>query len=246
MQVKLYKGKEIINFEEERHIFSHKDGTKILGVTSITTLLDKSAPLMAWAINNMGIFLTDQLSAGQVITTEQIETAKREYRRIKTEAADIGKEIHDWIEQKIKGLKPAIPENELVRNGTMAYLKWMKTNNIEIKESERIIYSRKHDYAGICDWNGIDKDDKAPVVGDHKSSKGIYNEMRYQLAAYWNGLEEEIGKEFKRGYIVKFGKFDGEFEVLEIPRKEYKKDFKAFLGLLNTKRREEELKWKKQ
>ncbi len=171
---------------------------------------------------------------------DTILAGKIEHSKRKVAAADIGTEIHKLIEKWIKGKKVEIPDDERIRNGYIAFLKFVKENkNLKITSSEQFIYSKKYDYAGIKDWDAVE--DKMLVIGDNKSSKGIYSDMRYQLAGYWNASEEESGKRYEKGYIAKFGKYDGEFDLLEIPRKEYKKDFKAFLGLLDTRRREKEL-----
>jgi hypothetical protein len=82
---------------------------------------------------------------------------------------------------------------------------------------------------------------KDDVIIDFKSSKALYSEYRYQLAAYWLAREEETKKKFEGGWIIKFGKDDGEFEATYIPRKEYEKDKEAFLAALTIKRRENEL-----
>jgi len=259
-EIKLYNGAVTIYFEERDwgnkkiHKYTDKNGKRIESVTGITGIKDKSNMLVPWAVGMMGDYLLLN-EKGKPITEENIEIAKKKWREAKAEGADIGTQIHNWIEQKLKGMKPEIPDDERVVNGVTAYLKWMKSNKIEVLESERVIYSKKYHYAGTCDWYGIDKEDDALVIGDHKSSKGIYTEMRYQLAGYWLALEEELRKEFNRGYIAQFVKEDvidkktgevidkaGEFHILEIPRKEYLKDKKAFLGLRQAKKRETELK----
>lgn len=171
---------------------------------------------------------------------DAILAGKKEHSKRKVAAADIGTEIHKLIDRWNKGEKVKIPDDEKIRNGYIAFLKFIKENkDLKITSSEQFIYSKKYDYAGIKDWDAVEN--KMLVIGDNKSSKGIYTEMRYQLAGYWNASEEESGKRYEKGIIAKFGKYDGEFEFLEIPRREYKKDLKAFLGLLKTKRREKEL-----
>ena len=202
-------------------------------------MIDKSAPLMGWAVNMMGQYLLQNWDSG-MNKGDLVETAKREYRRIKTEAADIGTLVHEYAENWIKGKKPKMPEDEHARNGIMAFLSWVKQIEIKFDNSERIIYSRKYDYTGIMDWDGVDNGD--PIIGDFKTSKGIYSEMRYQLAGYWNAMEEEMGMKYLRGYIVQFGKETGDFAVKEIKRSEYLKDRKAFLAALAIKKREQELK----
>lgn len=177
---------------------------------------------------------------GMINIFEAILAGKKEHSKRKKAAADIGTEIHKLIDKWNKGEKVEIPDDERIRNGYIAFLKFIKENkDLKITSSEQFIYSKKYDYAGIKDWDAVEN--KMLVIGDNKSSKGIYSEMRYQLAGYWNASEEESGKRYEKGIIAKFGKYDGEFEFLEIPRKEYKKDLKAFLGLLDVRRREKEL-----
>lgn len=239
---KLYGGKVIINFDENLHRFSDTKGNKILGVTSITGLLDKSRPLMFWAVGQMRDFLLDVLDKGKQIGTDHIQEASKQHQLKKEKAADVGQQIHDWIEKYIKAKKSEMPEDEQVRSGIIAFLSFVNSEKLKFLSAERIIYSKKHNYAGIEDWEAIDKDDKnCLVIGDNKSSNGIYNEMRYQLALYWNAREEETKKKFKKGIICRFDKNTGEFEKLIITHEEYEKDLGAALGLLATKRREVEL-----
>jgi len=269
--IKLYGGKVKLIFKEKAirdnkiHWFEHPDGTKIPGVTSITGQVDKSGPLMGWAVKMAGEYIKTQWTPfGEVlkqikfkpkveidglekveglwvVNEELIDKAKREYRQVKIEAANIGKEVHKLCEQWIKGERIKMPEDRRVKNGFIAFQKWiMDREGIKINTSESPIYSKKYEYAGIMDWDGEDNGEL--VMGDFKTSSGIHNEMRYQLAAYWQAREEELGIKYKKGYIVQFGKEDGEFHVLEIPRSDYKKDLQAFLGLIKLKKRENELK----
>lgn len=268
-RIKFYGGKITILFDEVKHRFSHLDGRPINSVTSATGKLDKSGPLTWWAtrvmgeriLYNLGIvpeghFSEDneenkkqwadylntikEMNIGTTAIFKAILAGKKEHSKRKVAAADIGTEIHKWIEKWIGGKKPPMPEDERAKNGVIAFMKFIKENEkLKITSSEQFIYSKKYDYAGIKDWDA--EEDGMLVIGDNKSSKGIYTEMRYQLAGYWNASEEESGRRYEKGIIAKFGKYDGEFEYLEIPRREYKKDLKAFLGLLEIRRREKEL-----
>lgn len=257
--ISLYKGEVKIKFikkmigEKEIHWFEHLDGRKIDGVTSISGLLDKSAAMAGWAAKMVALYMIQNWDIKKIKTEGEklalIERAKREYRRISMEAANIGKDVHRLAEDWIKGREVVLPDNEKVVNGYTAFLKWIRDNKkLRIKNSEKIVYSRKYDYAGIMDWDGTEG--KELIMGDFKTSNGIYNNMFYQVAAYWQAREEELGIEYSKGYIVQFeketGNFDSDKNVSEILRQEYKKNFKAFLGLRRTKTRENELKkiWK--
>jgi len=239
---KLYKGKIEIDFDENRHIF-YKNAKSITSVTAVTGIVDKSRPLIFWAVKLAKEFLINNWDVQKKITELEklalLDEAARQHTIRKEAAATIGDLIHQWASDHILKEKPEIPDDEQVRNGVIAFLSWVKKSKIKFDSSERVVYSKKYNFAGILDATG--KIDGKPVIIDFKSSKGIYNEMRYQLAAYWFADQEESGKKYDRGYIVQFGKESGEFNALEISRQEYQKDFRAFLGALLVKTREKEL-----
>ena len=240
---KLYGGKITLNFEEVPYHRFTINGRRIVSVTGATEIIDKSRPLMIWAVRLAKEFLMEKkiwkiTDKGETLLL--IEEAGKQHTIRKKKAADIGKQIHEWIEGWIKKKNPDIPENEKVRNGVIAFLKWQKKHKAKFIESEKIVYSKKYDYAGICDAVATIKGKK--YIIDFKSSNRIYNEHRYQLAGYWLALEEMTGKKFDGGLIIRFGKDTGEFENSDpITRDEYEKNKEAFLGALTIKKREKEL-----
>ncbi len=242
---KIYNGKLKIKIDD-RHRYWVEEKRIENSVTGITGIIDKSPALMGWAIKMMSEYLLGQLVKEVEITEEIILRAKKEYRSAQKEATDIGTAIHEWIEKWIKGEEYEIPDDEKIQNGIMSFLKWQKEHKIKFNKenSERLVYSKKYNYVGTLD--AIAEIDGKKVIVDFKSSNGLYNEYRYQLAGYWNAYEEEFGKTFDYGIIVQFDKKTGNFNpvdnIIEIPREDYKKDLKAFLGLLNAKKRERELK----
>lgn len=175
---------------------------------------------------------------GKPLTEEIVLRATSLHRKAKKEAADLGTQIHEWANLHIEGKKPEIPEDEKVKNGVLAFLRWIDENKIKFLKSEEIIYSKKHNYAGILDAEAKINGELAII--DFKSSNGIYNEMRYQVAAYRGAKEEMTGKKYDVSWIIQFGKDTGEFKALRID--DHKKDFKTFLAALAIKRREMELK----
>lgn len=243
-QISLYKGKVKITFEEDRHIFRDEKGNILLSVTAITDIIDKSAPLMGWVAKMMGLYLDKNWNLKKIKTEQDkqrlIELAKKEYRRIKIEEANIGTEIHNWVSQWILGKKPEMPDDEKVINGITAFLRFQKERKFKWLESERIVFSKKYNYAGILD--AVAKEGKKLVLVDFKSSNGIYDEMRFQVAGYQIAYEEETGKKIDKTMIIKFGKDTGEFEAVEL--EDHNKDKKAFLAALEVKKRLKELNHK--
>lgn len=236
--IKMYGGKVVINFTERDwagkkiHVYTGKNGEKILSVTGVTGTIDKSNALIPWATKLMGKYLSDNF-LGKILTGEALEVSLKEWRKEKSEAADIGTAIHDWIRAKIKGEEPAIPEDDKVRNGVIAFLKWTGETKIKWLESEKIVYSKKHDYVGTLD--AIAKIGGKKYLIDYKSSKGLYPEFYLQTAGYQIAYEEEHGQSIDGRILIHLGKEDGAFEAREIG--DYEEDRDAFLGLLKTKKR---------
>lgn len=244
-ETKLYKGEEIIRFDDAKHRFWNKEGEPLVSVTGATGIIDKSGALMGWAIKMMGLHLEKNWRPDKIYTKDErdelIALAKKEYRWIKKEAADIGTEIHEWASNWILGKEPAMPKNKKVLNGVKAFLKFQKENKVKWLESERVVYSRKHKYAGFLD--AVGRFGKDLVLVDFKSSKAFYDDMRFQVAGYDIAFTEESGKAFDRQLIARFGKEDGEFEIKELNLTD--KDKEVFLACLAIKKRLKELKNKK-
>ena len=249
--VKLYKGKVILKFisdpdDPDKHAYYDAKGKRLYGTTYFTGVIDKSAVLMGWVAKMMGLYLLQEKENGNDKITEQlIETAKKEYRRLKQEAADVGKEIHRWIAEKISGKNPEMPENEKVVNGITAFLKFQKEHKIKWLESERMVFSKLYQYPGTAD--AIGKMGEDLVLFDFKSSKpssisldGIYPEHALQSAGYQQAWEEEMGKKIDYRIIITLDKETGEFRFRKFDENE--KDIKAFVNCLKLRRRLDELK----
>ena len=157
------------------------------------------------------------------------ERSKKAHREIKQAAADIGTQTHRAIEAYLRdNSTPPPDEGTPVRSCYDAARNWLSSHVIQTVALERISYSRQFRYIGT-------PDDIAYVDGvlsliDWKSSKGIYPEYFLQTAAYVRAYGEETGDYCKKRYIVKLGKEDGQFEVVE--RGLHHGDFEAFRAAL--------------
>lgn len=236
MKTKPYKD-ITLEFDEQKHRFTI-DGRDIISVTGATSMVDKSAPLMGWAVKLFREFLIDKVQRGFIITEDTIQEGSKQHTIRKEEAKDIGTQIHEWINQYIEGKKIKVPDDEKIKNGVLAFLKWENENKVKFLKSEENIYSKKYDYAGILDIEA--KINGKLAIVDIKSSNGIYNEMYYQVAGYRNAKEEMTKKKYKESWIIQLGKETGEFKTHLLDG--HKKDFVAFLGALAIKRRELELR----
>ena len=235
----LYKGDIEIDFLPNSHTYKIKK-ERILSVSGISGVMDKSAPLMIWATGLMA----EELKGVKKPNYDDIDNARWAYKRKKEEACSIGEEVHQWAENFVKAKMSnkdqdlILPEDINIKAGVVAFLQWDKSNNIQYIESERLVYSRKHNFVGIFDClaniNG-----KLTLI-DFKTSKRFYPmEMGMQLAGYQIAYEEEIGQVDQR-MVVRFDKETGEFESHILQNN--KADKEAFLSALKLKQREKEIK----
>ncbi len=263
-KLKLYNGTVELEFNEDTHSYLI-DGKKIVGTTSVLGCLHKPA-ITPWAVKVTVAHIESVLRSGiiydEIEIKNMLEDAKGAYRRHSTNAMDVGTMVHEWIASHVAGTTPPMPVNQLAQNAIGAFLRWEKDHKVKFLESERLLYSKKHNYAGTLDF--IAKVDGKIKIGDFKTSTGIYDEMWFQVAAYLQAyLEEFPSKEVVGGIIVRIGK-DGALEIGERKTKDgvvlengdyiadVKKNAAVFNAALTIYRRLNELKdekpwvpWKK-
>lgn len=165
------------------------DGTRVPGVTTVLNVIAKPA-LISWA-NRMGL--------------DGINTAKHV-----DELADIGTLAHAMIAHHLGGPPPDLDDyskNQIDRaeNSVLSFHEWAKGKELVTVLSEEQMVSEELSYGGTCDWVG--HIDGVLTLLDLKTGKAIYDEMLYQVAAYWNLLREGL-------YLV------SEIRILQVGRSE--------------------------
>ena len=190
----LYKGEVEITFYPDSHRYKLAgERSYLTSVTAITGIIDKSRVLIPWAVGLTGAFLRKYLeeAAANNFTKEElysvIDEALVQHTVKKEAAADTGSQVHD-IAQKIgEELRDNLPLSDIdenlpdqVKNGVAAFINWVVDRNVKFIECERMVYSRKYGFVGITDAI-IEIDGKRYLI-DYKTSKGVYNEQKYQLA----------------------------------------------------------------
>jgi hypothetical protein len=191
-----------------------------------------------------------QLSISAAELAKLCNEARFNYRAISKDATDVGHAAHEWLEILIKrhlsgerGFHVVLPTEDRAKRCVQAALNWMGKHNFKPLSSERKLYSRKYSYAGTMDWDGMVTgcgdpkccgfSGEARVLGDFKSSNGLYDEYRMQLAAYLYAVEEEFPDEHHTaGIILRLGKDTGDFDTMVMNREEMETDFNGFLGTL--------------
>lgn len=265
MKSKLYNGEVELELDGRHCYWAEVNGRpkeKVIGVTSVSGLMDKPQ-LIYWAVNLACDHLKGIIeSAEEQISFEHIEEARKKHTQRLKEAGDSGTLVHAFAEafirSKIEGtVQPEIPEEGVVFNGALAFMRWVKEHNVEFISTERLVYSMEHGYGGMMDCEAI-VDGKKRVI-DFKTSKskkgkedekckmcgklgcgGVYDEFRFQTAAYRAAAEEEGSRYEGERMIVTFDKETADFSVHELDG--YEEDRTAFLGLLSAKKRLNQLK----
>lgn len=197
----LYKESVKVKFFPDSHQY-WVNGKRKTGVTTILGIIDKSRPLVIWATELMRDFLLDILKKG--ITEDHIYKGAILHEERKVEAATIGDKVHGWIEEYVKGKNPEMPKEKEVQIGVNAFLEWESQNKVKFLSSERVVYSKKHDYIGTMDIEA--KVNEKLCLIDVKTAGGLYNTNALQVAAYAKADEEESGKEYHGRWIIRLAK----------------------------------------
>jgi len=223
-----------------------KIGETVDGATSILKVIDKPA-LLGWAVNQACEYIDKSLEIGKPLDEIQkmnlIEGARGAYRKHSKGAADIGTLAHAHIEKYIlaklgKGEMPTDPTNEMLLAIFKNFQEWEKKRNVIFKSCERKVYSKKYGVAGTLDLTC--EIDGKNVLGDLKTSTGIWQEYWLQTAFYKQAIQEEFPDlHISHTAIIRLGK-DGSFEVKEL--NDFDKNIKAFVGALDLYRRLKEMK----
>lgn len=165
-------------------LYKHPCGVDVPSCTTITGQLDKSGALTYWAAGAACDYILEQVKREPDFGNYQlygfIEEARKNFRNVSKMAMDTGSQIHGHIEQYFKtGKEPFKPSDEEL-SAFLAFLEWKGAHKVEPIKLEHTVYG--YDWAGTLDFYGT-FDGKKYVI-DWKSSKGIYDEMRYQVAGY--------------------------------------------------------------
>lgn len=147
-------------------------------------------------------------------------------KEIMMQKAVFGKKVHKCLELYLQGhLKSFDLQPEDVKKHLLGYQQWLEKVNLEIIDTERIVWSDTYRFAGTLDVVAKIKDDY--VIIDFKTSSAIYSTYFLQLASYAVALWEREKIRISRLIVVRSDN-NGEIEVQE--RNDIKKLFKVFLS----------------
>lgn len=222
--ITLYGDEVKLDFDSAAHAYRW-NGDFIPGVTTILKILDKPA-LVQWAANCAVEYITNgyvaRLEAGEMPDQTSFlslcQEAKTAHRRLSRAATDIGSSVHTFAESYLADPKTPPPADPQAAKGASALIEWANTHTIEPIHVERMVFSKKHFYAGTVDFFG--HIDGELCVLDFKTSSGLYLEMLLQLAAYAVALEEETEQRIDHSWIVRLDKKTGKPTPYYVPLQE--------------------------
>lgn len=200
---------------------------KFWSVTTILGILEKPA-LVQWAANCAVQHITDhivELLTSPKETIRILQEAKTAHKAIKDDAADIGTQVHEWIEVWAgNGPLPPVPDNQLVVNGISAFLEWASSVELRPVESEVRVYHPQYRYAGRFDLIATLRQGKQrkprTYLLDIKTSSAVYDSMLYQLAGYEEAYRVCDGKH----------KIDGR-GIIRLDKKTGKPEWKEYTNI---------------
>lgn len=202
-------------------------------VSDILKLLNKPA-LMYWSVNCCCDYLQQQFQGRNNIKAsslfEKIEKARKEWQKVQKEALDIGNQVHQAIHYFLTHncQEPKIEDNQVL-NAFVAFLEWKDKNNLIPIVCEKIVYGK--DYAGTTDLVCM-LNNKITLI-DFKSSKAVYDENWFQIAAYSNAWDLDNNPQIEQAGILRLDKKTGFPEWKIIEKEMLDKYYFAFLKLVD-------------
>lgn len=206
-----------------------KNGVEYPSVTTILGILGKGDALNYWAAGCTVDYIVknlEVLESGDIHRIEDVlKKAKSAFKTVGTEAMAIGTEVHKAIEAWVKKKEDYRGHNLNVQNALLGFHDWEHKNNVEWLHNEITVIDEVNCYAGTADAvamiNGI------KYLVDFKTSKAIYDEYRFQLAAYKYALQFEV----EAVAVLRIDKETGEFDFKDLT-KDIDVKYSAFLDLL--------------
>lgn len=192
------ESQKILNKTRAHTRYELADGTFVPGVTTITGLLAKQG-LIPWA-NKLGL---EGIDVGKYVD----------------ELAIIGTLAHYIIECQLKEVKPDLSDftpNQVSMSEKCVskFNMWLTENKFKVIRAEQQLVSEKYKFGGTCDIY-CDLNGKKTLI-DLKTSKAVYQEMKYQVAAY-KALLVENGYPVEEVRIIRIGRNDKEgFEDVNV------------------------------
>jgi ATP-dependent exoDNAse (exonuclease V) beta subunit len=212
----------LVSIEKTKHGRAYKiEGYKDL-FPSVTTILDiiSKPGLLRWtqntAFGNMKKVLQAQSGATPIISQnwirETMSDIKQRYDQEREQAAVLGTRAHKVIEDLLSGESPFIDQE--MQPIFESFSQWRSSVDIEITDTEVVVYSPYYGYAGTID--AIGNTSNGQVVIDWKTGNALYPEHSFQVAAYARALSEIYDSPTPQAWVIRLGKRKIEVESRKI------------------------------
>lgn len=230
-------------YHHDKHPLIPAELGRLVSVTSITSVYPKPW-MMGWVQKEVRLkieALMARLASG-IVTSDELNDAlldiPKAAQRKRDSAASVGRIAHGLIHDFLKGKPVGMPADEKVHNIMALFEKWHKEVGFKLIDTEQVVFSAKHRYAGRLDTVGWVEGHVTLV--DFKSSASIYREMSIQIAAYAEAYQESMpvlygadDKPITRLKIIRLGKDEPEWDVQDMTA-EWQDAFETFLALKRT------------
>lgn len=249
------KGREGFIYDDARHVYT-LDGHRMYGVTTVLGVINKPA-LIQWSANlasahaltfahkhddpsaiarafrdALAYGLTSQRAKALGKKWPAFEHARLAHARKRDEGAETGTDVHAICERLIKkAIKTSKGKLTVKRHRdpmVQKFITWAIKENVTFLGSETKLYSKDLWVAGTCDVF-FKLPDGTRVVGDIKTTGGIWDRTPFFQCAAYQMMAEEMGhKPYDIRAVIRLGK-DGTFEVVYSG---HPVDKEGFLGAL--------------
>lgn len=177
------------------------NGDKVPSVTTVLGVIDKSGPLVGWAVRETCDYIEKKVDTEYIPFAQVIAMARKEATRIRDEAGDVGIDVHHAIQTWVKlktmngadDYDPGFTEPRR-KKAWEAFLAWAKKVNLRPIRTEQTVFNPTHMYAGTLDlvavitlpeWAEKKGKKSRMFVIDVKTSKAYYPiPMGPQVVAY--------------------------------------------------------------
>ena len=179
-----------------------------------------------------------------------LEQSKEEAERILVSSGDRGTRVHMAVRELLEGHEVKIDQQypSDLQKGRFEKLTVKEWNCIRgfanfIEMYKPVVHAQEvtvfsPEYAGTIDFLGtieVPKIGRIPVLLDHKTSSGIWNEYKLQVAAYfvlWNAKQDPFMADYTA--IARYGtKHKAKFELQIFDTKQTIENFGRFHDVLN-------------
>lgn len=214
-------------------------GKRLSSVSSIVGYSNSADGLINWAVGRVVGMMRAEIEKPQAVEFHKeqvkmmVDESMNEWERSRDRAAQLGDYIHALLQGLPYEVEGGIPE-EWEKVGIRALRKfnrWCKRVGYESTDVERLVYSRKYNYAGRLDDMGHSKSGRHML--DYKTGS-VRVKAFAQLAGYAIAYEEEFPEDpVKRLTIVDIDKETGEITFHNVPIRQSKRIFRSFNRLHN-------------